>query len=277
MIRIGGALVAIALVMLLVSFTPWLNASGEETENPAILPLADKQQSAKGRDLFLAKGCVTCHKHESIRHSGQVSIGINLSHYQPDPDFVRRWLRNPAAIRPQTLMPDLQLNEAEIEALIAFLNDPTGESEVLAIPTTATPQTCAITQQPERPFRPPEPYSPDSPYDDHFWYGTEALWTLLPANGLWQQLPHDEHGFSQKIFWWREGYDWREEPLPELTITAERLDAAAPIYETSEATNGFHPDLESFMLTGVTIPTAGCWQITAQHQGQELSFVVLVT
>ncbi len=181
-------------------------------------------------------------------------------------------IRIAAEKAPETNMPNLELSDIEIEALIAFLSAPyeTGKA-------ADQTHTCAITQPPNQPFNPPAPYSPGSPYEDHFWYGIEKLWTLLPFDGLWRDLPRDEAGFGQKVFWWREGYDWREEPLPTLTVTARRLDGTAPSFESSEATNGFHPDLDSFMLTGVTIPTAGCWQITAQHQGQELSFIVQVS
>jgi hypothetical protein len=40
------------------------------------------------------------------------------------PDFLRSWLKDPRAVRPNTQMPDLGLKQAEIEALIAFLNSP---------------------------------------------------------------------------------------------------------------------------------------------------------
>jgi len=31
------------------------------------------------------------------------------------------------------------------------------------------------------------------------------------------------------------------------------------------------------MVTGINIPTLGCWEITAHYQGEELTFVVRVT
>jgi hypothetical protein len=46
----------------------------------------------------------------------------DLTHYQGNPDFLRQWLRHPRAIRPNTFMPNLDLSEAEIEALVAFLS-----------------------------------------------------------------------------------------------------------------------------------------------------------
>jgi hypothetical protein len=51
----------------------------------------------------------------------------DLTRYQPNPDFVRRWLREPQAVRPGTIMPDLNLSEDEIEALLAFLQTNTSK------------------------------------------------------------------------------------------------------------------------------------------------------
>ncbi len=132
---------------------------------------------------------------------------------------------------------------------------------------------CATTPAPNPPFTPPSPYSA-LPYAGEFWYGTEELWTMLPADGTWRALPHTDTGYGQKIFWWRRGYDWQAEPNPKLTVTARRLDAPAPSVITSEATNAFHPDFGSAMLVGVEIPMLGCWEVTGHIEGYDLSFVV---
>lgn len=135
---------------------------------------------------------------------------------------------------------------------------------------------CPVTQPQDPPFTPPPPYPPDAPYPDEFWYGTDALWTMLRADGRWWHLPRTEAGYAQKVFWWREGYNWREEPQPELTVTGQRLDGPAPPLRASRATNAFHPSFGSAMLVGVDIPTLGCWEITGRYGGHELSFVVWV-
>jgi mono/diheme cytochrome c family protein len=83
-----------------------------------------------GKALFLAKGCATCHQHDAVSTTNSVSIGPDLTHYTNSPDFLRRWLADPQAIRPQTApafgpsgtMPNLHLSPDEIEALIAFIN-----------------------------------------------------------------------------------------------------------------------------------------------------------
>ena len=50
------------------------------------------------------------------------NLGPELSDYSSAPDFLAQWLADPASVDPNTVMPDLDLDEAEIEALIAFLN-----------------------------------------------------------------------------------------------------------------------------------------------------------
>jgi hypothetical protein len=89
-------------------------------------------------------------------------------------------------------------------------------------------------------------------------------------------LPHNPEGYTQKIFWWRVGYAWNEEPQPEFKVSGERLDAKAPPLIVSDATNAFADDIGSAMLVGVDFPTLGCWKITGQHKDTELSFVIWV-
>ena len=47
------------------------------------------------------------------------------------------------------------------------------------------PSTCPVTLPQDPPFIPPPPYPLYSPSADHFWYGTDSLWTLLPKKGEW--------------------------------------------------------------------------------------------
>ncbi len=137
------------------------------------------------------------------------------------------------------------------------------------------PAACPITQPPDPAFTPPQPYPAVAPYGE-FWYGTNELWTMLFPDGRWYALPHDEHGYGQKVFWWREGYDMTTENQPQITVTGRRLDADAPAFELTGGTNGYHADMGQFMLTGVSIPTAGCWEITGHYREATLSFVVWV-
>jgi hypothetical protein len=139
--------------------------------------------------------------------------------------------------------------------------------------------SCPVTQRPVHPFVPPAPYSAKLD-PGHFWFGTEKLWTDLQADGLWNGLPHytpDDPTFRQKLFFWRAGFDARSEPRPALTITGKRLDAPAPPHASDRASNGWQDPEQPFMVTGINLPTLGCWRITAHYRDQELTFVVRVT
>ena len=75
-------------------------------------------QTEQGRRLFVAKGCATC-------HSAGV-VGPDLTGMRLPPDFVKRFLADPAILaaaenRPFR-MPNLNLKAGEIDALVAYLN-----------------------------------------------------------------------------------------------------------------------------------------------------------
>lgn len=85
----------------------------------------------QGLGLFVAKGCIACHTHEEAAARNKTpsyNIGPNLTRLperfpagQASPEYLRRWLRDPAAVRLGTAMPTLGLSDAEIEALLRFL------------------------------------------------------------------------------------------------------------------------------------------------------------
>jgi hypothetical protein len=79
-----------------------------------------------GRQLFLAKGCITCHSNSKASGSAQyMTIGMgapDLSNFSASPEALRLRLKDPAEVKSDTMMPNLELSEPEIEALIAFIN-----------------------------------------------------------------------------------------------------------------------------------------------------------
>ena len=178
--------------------------------------------------------------------------------------------------------PEVAAQPGEVKALENPMT--TDVPEKTALIQTETPEivpydppaSCPITISQDPPFTAPAPYSPNSPFDTNFWYGSTSLWTDLPKDGIWYALPQNPEGYTQKVFWWRDGYVWNEEPQPDLVVTGERLDAAALPLVVSRATNAYAGDIGSAMLVGVDFPTLGCWKITGQYQEAELSFVVWV-
>jgi|RhiMetdeSRZDD1v2_1073273.scaffolds.fasta_scaffold518356_1 cytochrome c2 len=123
MLKLSLAIAALGVALLALSALPGRAATpAATTHSPtAAVTSADADY---GRALFSAKGCVTCHHHGAIPGSGQLggSDVPDLTNYTANADFLRTWLKDPRAIRPNTWMPNLELKQDEIEALIAFLS-----------------------------------------------------------------------------------------------------------------------------------------------------------
>lgn len=124
---------------------------------------ATEADARRGQTLFVAKGCVACHQHSAVeRDSNTPAIGPNLTYYaKGSAEFLRQWLRDPAAIRPGTQMPNLNLSEEEIAALVAFIltaaqddsdpftepPSPKGDSMATAAAPAKASDTAALTQR----------------------------------------------------------------------------------------------------------------------------------
>lgn len=153
--------------------------------------------------------------------------------------------------------------------LVASVFHPLDASQRFVCPTTAS-------AKPPQFFAPP-PYSANAPFHHSFWYGTEALWTMLRRDGHWGGLYlGDTREYRNKVLIWRKGYDLRTEQRPALTLTAVRLDAPASPILVHEATNASGEDIGSVMLTSANLPAEGCWELTAHYGPEMLTFVVSV-
>lgn len=95
----------IAAALLAASVTAW--AQSED----AII--------TRGQAAFANNGCYGCHM---IGKFG-TPIGPDLSKvgWKYQPIYLARWLRDPALQRPTAHMPALELSEADIQALAAYL------------------------------------------------------------------------------------------------------------------------------------------------------------
>lgn len=73
----------------------------------------------RGEAAFKSNGCYGCHL---IGRFG-TPIGPDLSHVgrKYPPEYLARWLRDPAQQRPSAHMPALELTEADVQALAAYL------------------------------------------------------------------------------------------------------------------------------------------------------------
>lgn len=109
--------------------------SGFGNSNVRLLPLAVIEPGAaapraladaeRGRRLFVAKGCVACHLHRDVSGSGLVAVGPELTSRPLAPEYLQRFLADPSIVAAPSgsfQMPNLNLKQPEIAALIAFLN-----------------------------------------------------------------------------------------------------------------------------------------------------------
>jgi mono/diheme cytochrome c family protein len=73
----------------------------------------------RGQAAFKNAGCYGCHM---IGKAG-TPIGPDLSRVgsKYEPDYLARWLRDPALQRPSAHMPALELTEDDVKALAAYL------------------------------------------------------------------------------------------------------------------------------------------------------------
>jgi len=82
----------------------------------------------RGHDLFIAKGCMTCHAVREVPGSGPYGIGPALTAGRLSAAYVASVLADPtkAVVPPNTTfrMPNLNLKPSEIAALTAFLTKP---------------------------------------------------------------------------------------------------------------------------------------------------------
>jgi cytochrome c oxidase subunit 2 len=103
-------------------FDTWIRGQRE----PAI---ADPSASA-GRRLFETTACINCHTVRGTVANGR--FGPDLTHLmsratiasgaaENTPENLRLWLKDPEAIKPGSLMPAMKLADAELEALVQYM------------------------------------------------------------------------------------------------------------------------------------------------------------
>jgi len=110
---------------------------------------------------------------------------------------------------------------------------------------------------------------------ESFWYGTAALSLPLEKSGVWFGRP--EHSFARKIFLYREGFDWKQEPLPELAVSARSIDDPTTKISFGRASAAYLEDRGmSAILLLAKFPKSGCWEISADYGNTNLTFVVQV-
>ncbi len=120
-----GMFVSAIVIATSLQATSFSGASPTQTQTASSTD--SDELVAQGRALFVAKGCLVCHRYDEMaatrREMGDFDFDDvpNLSHLKIDAAYLKRWLHDPRAIKPATTMPNLNLSESELDALVAFL------------------------------------------------------------------------------------------------------------------------------------------------------------
>jgi cytochrome c551/c552 len=98
---------------------------GTVEDHLATLGIPKLGEVERGRRLFAAQGCVSCHVHRDVEITGPMSVvGPELTDRRLPAEYLTRFLADPS-IKPPTpgkmSMPNLELREKDIQPLIAFL------------------------------------------------------------------------------------------------------------------------------------------------------------
>jgi cytochrome c oxidase subunit 2 len=113
-----------AIIQTPSDFQAWLTSQ----QSPAAQPT--DPTAAEGGKLFQTRGCAACHTVEGTPAAGK--IGPNLTHVasrgviagsvlQNTPQDLRTWLKDPPGVKPGSIMPNLGLNDHELDVLVAYL------------------------------------------------------------------------------------------------------------------------------------------------------------
>jgi cytochrome c oxidase subunit 2 len=93
-------------------------------------PAVDDPAERAGRDLFLSTSCINCHTVRGTVADGR--FGPDLTHLMSretlgagivpnDAEGLRAWLDDPGHDKPGVLMPSMQLDDAELDQLVAWM------------------------------------------------------------------------------------------------------------------------------------------------------------
>ena len=139
--------------------------------------------------------------------------------------------------------------------------------------------SCPITKAPAPAFVPPVPYN-SSPLSGGFLLGSESLWTFVNTHDLSPDPTRSEAPYSFKLVYWHPGLNWSNtREANDLTVVARRLDAPyAPIVFTHRGNMVGHLSADApnevAMMTGLNLPSGGCWEIAADFKGEHLNYVI---
>jgi cytochrome c oxidase subunit 2 len=93
-------------------------------------PAREDESATSGRRVFETTACINCHTVRGTAANGR--FGPDLTHLMSratlasgaagnTPENLRVWLRDPEAIKPGSLMPAMKVSDAELDALVRYM------------------------------------------------------------------------------------------------------------------------------------------------------------
>lgn len=73
-----------------------------------------------GKKVYEARGCAVCHAISGV--GGKAGPELTTIGKIRDTNFLHKWLKNPQAVKPETIMPNLGLTDKEIKPLVEYLS-----------------------------------------------------------------------------------------------------------------------------------------------------------
>ena len=103
-------------------FSAWVHSQQE--------PAAEDEKTVAGRRVFETTACINCHAIKGTVANGQ--FGPDLTHLMSrstiasgaalnTQENLRLWIQRPDAIKPGSLMPAMKLDDADLDALVAYM------------------------------------------------------------------------------------------------------------------------------------------------------------
>jgi len=111
-------------------FDRWIKQQSQAAAPMSEIASAMSQTASRGQRIFETTACVNCHTVAGTVAKGR--FGPDLTHLMSrdtiasgalanTADNLRRWIRNPAAIKPGCLMPAMELSDPNLDAVTAYM------------------------------------------------------------------------------------------------------------------------------------------------------------
>jgi cytochrome c oxidase subunit 2 len=108
-------------------FAAWVS----QQKQPARQDFADNPAAAEGQAVFMHNACINCHTVAGTVANGR--FGPDLTHLasrdtiasgpiQNTPENLRKWIDNPASMKPGSLMPSMHLNDHDLDVVTGYLS-----------------------------------------------------------------------------------------------------------------------------------------------------------